>query len=67
LRGPLHRAPSSTESCYDSFVTKNKNDEALREVQMIDGVMVPVLALAVLAAMWIIVIYGSTFFGPKTD
>jgi hypothetical protein len=34
---------------------------------MIDGIMVPILAVAVLAAMWIIVIYGSTFFGPKTD
>jgi hypothetical protein len=34
---------------------------------MIDGIMVPVLAVAVLAAMWIVVIYGSTFFGPKTD
>jgi hypothetical protein len=34
---------------------------------MIDGYLVPVLALAVLAAMWIIVLYGSTFFGPKTD
>ena len=31
---------------------------------MIDGIMVPVLGLAVLAALWIVV--GSTFFGPKT-
>jgi hypothetical protein len=34
---------------------------------MITGYMVPLLAVAVLAAMWIIVLYGSTFFGPKTD
>jgi hypothetical protein len=34
---------------------------------MIDGIMVPILAVAVLAVMWIIVIYGSTYFGPKTD
>jgi hypothetical protein len=34
---------------------------------IVDGIMVPVLALAVLAGLWIVVLYGSTFFGPKTD
>jgi hypothetical protein len=34
---------------------------------MIDGIMVLVIAVGVLAAMWAIVIYGSGFFGPKTD
>jgi hypothetical protein len=32
---------------------------------MIDGMMVPVLAVAVLAAIWIVVLYGSTYFGPR--
>jgi hypothetical protein len=34
---------------------------------MLDGIMVPILAVAILAALWVIVIYGSTYFGPKTD
>ena len=34
---------------------------------MVDGIMVPVLALVVLAALWIVVLYRSTFFGPKAD
>ena len=33
---------------------------------MLTGMMVPVLAIGVLAALWIIVIYGSHYFGPKT-
>jgi hypothetical protein len=33
---------------------------------MIDGPMVLVLAFAILGAIWAIVIYGSTYFGPKT-
>jgi hypothetical protein len=42
--------------------------EALREgTMMIDGVMVLVLAVGVLVALWAIVIFGSGFFGPKTD
>jgi len=32
---------------------------------MIDGVMVPVFALVALAAVWIIVLFGSRFFGPR--
>jgi hypothetical protein len=32
---------------------------------MIDGAMLLVLAVAVLAAIWVIVIYGSSFFGPR--
>jgi hypothetical protein len=34
---------------------------------MINGMMVLVLAVGVLAAVWAMVLYGSTFFGPKTD
>jgi hypothetical protein len=32
---------------------------------MIDGYMVPVLGFGVLAAVWIVVIWGSTYFGPR--
>ncbi len=32
---------------------------------MIDGMMVPVLAVAVLAVIWTVVLYGSTYFGPQ--
>jgi len=32
---------------------------------MIDGAMVPVLAVGILAALWVIVLYGSQFFGPR--
>ena len=32
---------------------------------MIDGAMLPVLAVAILAAIWAIVLYGSSFFGPR--
>jgi ABC-type transporter Mla subunit MlaD len=38
-----------------------------REEHMISGIMVLVLAIAVLAVLWAIVLYGSTFFGPRTD
>jgi hypothetical protein len=34
---------------------------------MIEGPMVLVLAFGFLAAIWVLVLYGSTFFGPKTD
>jgi hypothetical protein len=33
---------------------------------MVDGMMVLVIAFGVLAALWIIVFYGSSYFGPKT-
>ena len=33
---------------------------------MINGIMVLVLAIVVLAILWAIVLYGSTYFGPKT-
>ena len=33
---------------------------------VVDGPMVMVLAIAFLIAIWLIVIYGSGFFGPKT-
>lgn len=32
---------------------------------MIEGVWVLVLAAAILAAIWAIVLYGSTYFGPR--
>jgi hypothetical protein len=34
---------------------------------MLNGPIVLVLACAILVVIWIIVIYGSMFFGPKTD
>jgi len=33
---------------------------------MLDGIMVPVLAIGVLAVIWTIIFVGSSFFGPKT-
>jgi hypothetical protein len=47
-------------------VKSKKAERSGRWKMMIDGIMVPVLGLAVLAALWIVVLYGSTFFGPKT-
>jgi hypothetical protein len=32
---------------------------------MLDGIMVPVVAVAVLATLWAVVFIGSSFFGPK--
>jgi hypothetical protein len=34
---------------------------------MINGITVLVLAVGVLAAIWIIVLWGSSFFGPRVD
>lgn len=34
---------------------------------MFNGEMVLVLAFGTLAAIWVVVIYGSGFFGPKVD
>jgi hypothetical protein len=34
---------------------------------MVNGPMVLLVAFGVLAAVWLIVLYGSRFFGPKTD
>jgi hypothetical protein len=34
---------------------------------MVEGAMVLVVAIATLAVIWAVVLYGSTFFGPKTD
>ena len=36
-----------------------------REERMFNGIMVLVLAIVVLAIVWAIVIYGSTYFGPR--
>ena len=47
-------------------VKSKKAERSGRWKMMIDGIMVPVLGLAVLAALWIVVLYGSAFFGPKT-
>jgi hypothetical protein len=38
-----------------------------REGDMLNGMMVLVVAVVVLAALWAIVLYGSSYFGPKTD
>ncbi len=34
---------------------------------MLDGIMVPVVSVGVLAAIWVVVLYGSSYFGPKVD
>jgi hypothetical protein len=34
---------------------------------MLDGVWVPVLAICMLALVWAIILYGSSFFGPKVE
>jgi hypothetical protein len=33
---------------------------------VVDGPMVLVLSFGILVVIWLIVIYGSGFFGPKT-
>ena len=33
---------------------------------MLDGIMVPIAAICVLAVLWMIIFYGSRYFGPKT-
>jgi hypothetical protein len=32
---------------------------------MVEGMMVLVIAVGILAAIWAVVLYGSSFFGPK--
>jgi hypothetical protein len=32
---------------------------------MVDGALVPVIGIGLLAAVWAIVLYGSSFFGPR--
>jgi len=34
---------------------------------IVDGPLVLLVAFGCLAAVWVLVLYGSTFFGPKTD
>jgi hypothetical protein len=34
---------------------------------MLNGPIVLLLACTILVVLWIIVLYGSTFFGAKTD
>jgi hypothetical protein len=34
---------------------------------MVDGLMVLVIAIGILAVIWAVVLLGSSFFGPKTD
>jgi len=38
-----------------------------REEKMVDGLGAVAIGFGVLAALWIIVFYGSSYFGPKTD
>ena len=33
---------------------------------IVDGPIVPLVAFVALAAIWVMVLYGSTYFGPKT-
>ena len=34
---------------------------------MVNGPMVLLVAFGALAAVWVVVLFGSRFFGPKTD
>ena len=34
---------------------------------MLEGIMVPIVAIGVLAMMWAVVLYGSSYFGPRAD
>jgi hypothetical protein len=34
---------------------------------MLEGIAVPILAIAVLAMVWAVVLYGSSYFGPRVD
>ena len=34
---------------------------------MVNGPMVLLVAFGALAAVWVIVLFGSRFFGPRTD
>ncbi|HEY6993511.1 MAG TPA: hypothetical protein VH397_07375 [Xanthobacteraceae bacterium] len=43
------------------------NKAKLREEHVINGIMVLAVAFGVLALLWAVVLYGSTYFGPKTD
>jgi hypothetical protein len=49
----------------DQKIKKDQKRRCPREDNMIDGYMVPVLGFGVLAAVWIVVIWGSTYFGPR--
>jgi hypothetical protein len=31
---------------------------------MVDAALVPIVALGILAILWIVVLYGSRYFGP---
>lgn len=37
------------------------------EGDVVDGVLVLAVAFGILAFLWVLVLYGSTFFGPKTE
>jgi hypothetical protein len=37
------------------------------EGKMVEGAMVLVISVVILAAIWAIVLYGSSFFGPRVD
>jgi hypothetical protein len=34
---------------------------------IVDGALVPIIAIGLLAIIWVVVLYGSRYFGPKTD
>jgi hypothetical protein len=36
-----------------------------RLTMMLEGAMVPLFGVGVLATLWVIVLYGSSFFGPR--
>jgi hypothetical protein len=49
------------------LTAKANEDGAQGEGDVVDGVLVLAVAFGILAFLWVLVLYGSTFFGPKTE
>jgi Flp pilus assembly protein TadB len=47
--------------------TELQREDGLKEGGMVNGAMVLLVAFGALAAVWVIILYWSRFFGPKTD
>jgi hypothetical protein len=67
-RGAASAAAAAVGSRPDAICSAQSAAKlAGEEPMMINGIMVLVLAIVVLAILWAIVLYGSTYFGPRTD
>jgi hypothetical protein len=64
----LRRGKERTNKASQSPCSIITGVKLSREANMIvDGAMVPVIAIGFLAVIWVVVLYGSRYFGPKTD